>query len=730
MRILFLLILSLSFSSLKAQFEFVENRSIPVSVDGRNLSRAWEGGINSAQFQKMDLNNDGNEDLVIYHRISGELTTYLADNGAFVFAPAYKAFFPEEVTDWLVLADFNCDGRKDIFTSTTFGIKVFENITTGNLPEWTEAVEFITFDNDINLQVNASDIPGIADIDGDGDLDILAYRFSTSNTIDHYKNLSVENTGSCGALVFTRENRRWGDLEECDCNNFAFGGTCASGGVANTENDKLILAPEAAEHAGGKTILLIDRDNDGDMDLITSDEFCETLYYMENVGSPQLARMEGFVNFPENSPADDELFPAAFYEDINFDGVKDLIISTNADNNIGNLIDFTGTSASNLNMGTTANPVFTSAPTSFLQDEMIDLGETTFPTLADIDSDGDLDLLVGTKGTLFSGVLTASIFLFENTGTRFNPEFELTNNDYLGLRSASFRNLKPQMVDLDGDNDPDLVYQVTTLNGNQTTLRYRLNEGSFSFGDETIVGLTVRETNQYHFNDIDNDGLADLLISNRLGSLTLHLNQGNMTFGEGTNDFAGITNGFDNLNTSVSIADLNADGNNELVTTDITGKLEIFTGNISPDFIPDQSFTELFQSGFSSTLITSRIDELAPFTTADIFGTGKPALIVGNNRGGLYIYQNLSSSGGEPSTTEIKLVAFPNPADGQLFLQSDTEGLLSIYNIKGQRIQQDVAITPSSQLEISTLDMPAGVYLFRVTNGINRPGIQKVIVVH
>lgn len=728
MRTLFLFLFLTAFSSLQAQFRFAEDRSIPVTIQGELLNRSWEGGINSGQFQKMDLNNDGEEDLVIYHRISGELTTYLADNNDFTFAPEYKAFFPEAVTDWLVLADFNCDGKKDIFTSTTFGIKVFENVTTGSLPEWTEAVEFITFDNDINLQVNASDIPGIADIDGDGDLDILAYRFSTSNTIDHYKNLSVENTGSCGALVFTRENRRWGDLEECDCNNFAFGSTCNSGGLANTEND--LLVSEAAEHAGGKAILLIDRDNDGDMDLITSDEFCETLYYMENVGTPALARMEAFVSFPENAPADAQFFPAAFYEDLNFDGAKDLIVSTNADNNIGNLIDFTSTSTLNSNTGTTAEPVFSSVAIPFLQNEMIDLGESTYPALADIDNDGDLDLLVGTRGTLSAGILTAGIFLFENTGNRFNPEFELTSNDYLGLQADDLRNLKPQFVDLDGDGDLDLAYQATTNTGNQTTLKYRLNEGDFSFGSTREVSLTIRETNQYHFSDIDNDGQADLLISNRLGSLTLHINQGNMTFGEGTDDFAGLTNGFDNLNTFVNIADLDSDGAKELITTDITGKLEIFTGTIDADFVPDQSFTEMFEYSLSTSLLFSRIDEFAPFTTGDIFGNGKPALIVGNNRGGLYIFKNLSTTGGEPSARAIRLIAFPNPVDDRLFLQTDTEGMLSIYTINGQRIQQDIPISAAEQLEVSTINLPAGIYIFRVTNGISKPGIQKVIVTH
>ena len=251
MRIVISLILGLCAMQLQAQFRFAEDQSVPVSIDGRALARAWEGGINSAQYQKADLNNDGTEDLVIYHRMSEQLTTYLAIGNEYVFQPDYASFFPAEVSDWLVMADYNCDGLKDIFTSTPLGIKVFENTSSDGNLQWTESVEFITFDNDINLQVNASDIPGIADIDGDGDLDILAYRFSTSNTIDYYRNLSIENTGNCGELTFTRETRRWGDLEECDCGLFAFGETCASLGGSANPND---LSPitEAVEHAGGK----------------------------------------------------------------------------------------------------------------------------------------------------------------------------------------------------------------------------------------------------------------------------------------------------------------------------------------------------------------------------------------------------------------------------------------------------------------------------------------------
>jgi len=725
MRIILCMLFGLLGLQAQGQFRFSEDRTVPVSINGSELARPWEGGINSAQYQKTDLNNDGVEDLVIFHRMTETLTTYLALENEFVFSPEYVAFFPEEVSDWLVMADYNCDGLKDIFTSTPLGIKVFENTSSGDDLSWTESVDFIIFNDDINLQVNASDIPGIADIDGDGDLDILSYRFSSSSTIDYYRNMSVENTGGCGELVFTREIRRWGGIEECDCGSFAFGETCAElGGVANPQD--FGPSTESVEHAGGKTILPIDIDNDGDMDLITSDEFCETLYLMENKGNAQLAAMTEFQSFPVASPAAFYIFPSAFYEDIDFDGTKDLIISTNADNNIGNRIDFTATSRFATNEGSNELPVFANSYSAFLQSEMIDLGETTYPTFADVDGDSDLDMIVGTRGNVQNGEFLATLYLFENEGTPLRPAFNLTNDDYLELSSSNFRNLKPQAIDLDGDGDLDLAYQATENNGNRTAIRYRINQGNFSLGNENEIVLAVLENDQYHFANIDGDNQADLLIGSRLGNLTYYQNEGNLSFGEGSDNFGGIDNGFETRTPSILVADLNRDGNSELILTDITGFMKVLEGEMGPDFMPDNTFTALTDHALLSGLQTTRLGLFSPLTAADLFGDGRPAIILGNHRGGLQLYRNLSSNDGG-SAGEVRLFAFPNPTNGSLFLQASESGTLEIYTLSGKRIQQGIAISGTEQLEVDTTEMPAGIYLFRVTNG-SEASVVKVII--
>ena len=234
MRQVFFLFLFFLSHLLAAQYQFQFKTDVPLVTD-QSLSFGWTGGLNSGQFQKMDLNFDGIDDLVVYHRMSKEISTFLTIENEYVFSPDYIALFPPEVDDWLILKDFDCDGLKDIFTSTPLGIKVFRNNSTGNNLSWELAADFLQFDASINIQVNAEDIPGIEDIDGDGDLDILTYRFGNSSTIDYYRNTSIETNGSCGNLTFTRELRGWGGFEECSCNSIVFGTSCTHGGIANKD---------------------------------------------------------------------------------------------------------------------------------------------------------------------------------------------------------------------------------------------------------------------------------------------------------------------------------------------------------------------------------------------------------------------------------------------------------------------------------------------------------------
>jgi hypothetical protein len=130
-------------------------------------------------------------------------------------------------------------------------------------------------------------------------------------------------------------------------------------------------------------------------------------------------------------------------------------------------------------------------------------GSNTTPTVGDLDGDGDLDLLVGEA----SGALN----MYRNDGTSTAPSFTLVSDEYLdidvGRRSA------PTLVDVDRDGDLDLV--VGAESGTLTLFR---NEGGTFVADSTLGPALTPYANPA-FADVDADGEPDLFIGGAGGGL-------------------------------------------------------------------------------------------------------------------------------------------------------------------------------------------------------------------
>ena len=132
-------------------------------------------------------------------------------------------------------------------------------------------------------------------------------------------------------------------------------------------------------------------------------------------------------------------------------------------------------------------------------------GACTYPRLdlADLDGDGDADFLVG--------CYYGKILFCENTGTELEPEW--TRNDaYFYTNFSHFR--APAAADLDGDGDLDIVSGAA---GGTARLIVHWNEGTPEdpiwvedrdfFSSITPVGISVEP----NFADIDQDGDLDLV---------------------------------------------------------------------------------------------------------------------------------------------------------------------------------------------------------------------------
>jgi hypothetical protein len=350
-----LIVFSLSFAFAKAQFNYSIDQSIPVEINGESLAMPWAGGLNAAQINTMDLNGDSKPDLVIFDRTARKIITFLNQNNQYFYSPDYESFFPSEINNWMLLRDFNCDGKKDIFTSDPFGIKVFVNTTQSNKISWRQynpGSPLLTrgSSSNINLKVNTDDVPAIDDIDGDGDLDVLNVRFVGIGTIEWHKNLSIERTGRCDSMQLERITQTWGEFEECECGKISF-----AGGKTCTQ----ILTGGRTEHTGGKALLSMDFDNNGVRDLFFTEEECANLYLLSNQGTATNALMNSFEAFPTGAPLSMPFFPAPYSEDVDFDGLPDLIVSPNISSHESFSIDFQKSLFFFKNTGTKQLPKFT-----------------------------------------------------------------------------------------------------------------------------------------------------------------------------------------------------------------------------------------------------------------------------------------------------------------------------------------------------------------------------------
>jgi hypothetical protein len=434
MKFNFTVLLLLTALGVRAQFSYVVDQGIPVENANGPLALAWAGGLNATQYNTMDLNGDGLDDLVLFDRMADKISTFINQDNQYHYDPEYESYFPTEIMNWLLLRDHNCDGKKDIFTGDILGIRVFTNISeAGGPPAWEHkkfydngGVSNVVLTrgfsvNKINLQLQFDDIPSILDADGDGDLDIFSIRFAGNGTVEYHKNLGVENFSNCDSLDYHRQTIQWGDFTECACGAFAFSGAdCSSLGGR-------------IEHAGGKTLLMMDANGDTKLDVIISEATCNRLYFLGNSGDLDNPIITNAALFPPSNSVNLS-YPAAFVEDVDFDGNKDLIVSTALFSKTNLSPDLTESNWFYKNTGSTSNPTFTLIQTDFLQGQMIDVGDNAVPAFADRDGDGDNDLFIS-RNTSPTGA--SSILAYENTGTNTSPQFRLIDDNYLNFASLT-----------------------------------------------------------------------------------------------------------------------------------------------------------------------------------------------------------------------------------------------------------------------------------------------------
>jgi hypothetical protein len=697
----------------RAQFTYVMEQNIPVQdASGNTVSMPWAGGLNATQYNTLDLNEDGNDDLVLFDRMANKVITLLRQTDHFEYAPEYELFFPADLLNWMLLRDFNCDGKKDLFTGDTGGMRVFKNTTAeGATLSW-EQVFFYTgfsgpksevlltkgFTVKINLQLQFDDLPSITDADGDGDLDIFNMQFGSDGNIEFHQNMSQENNFNCDSLDFVRFSpRAWGDVKECSCGQFAFHGEdCASGG--------------RTKHAGGKSLLAIDVNNDQEADLLFSEATCAQLFQLPNEGTLLAPEINTFATFPPVTPSVNPiLYPAPYFEDVDGDGVKDLMVSSNIFAKPQGLLqlDLAHSNRFYRNKGSDAAPAFEFVQNDFLQASMIDVGDNAVPAFADFDGDGDQDLFISRGST---PQLASTIVLYENTGNSSSPSFKLLTEDYLNFSFGNFYNMKLQFADIDADNTRDLVFTATDFNSGATLLYCIPNKSktAHDFSGQPFVQLnfSMGFNENLCITDVDADGKADILAGRNDGSLEYWKNNTTgsaFSFFLEDESFAGLDASVLRINIACTVSDLDADGTADLIYGDQTGILKIL-----PDYrtASDDSGvrTELVYNALNKTHGEQNLGGRIWPTTVNLFNSPKPALAVGNILGGIRILKN-----------ENQFSLYPNPVAKEDPLQIEVDGptTLYIFSITGARSAEPIELEGGEALSLKFPSLARGLYVFR-----------------
>ena len=598
----------------------------------------------------IDLDGDNDPDLVSGSS-SGVFHYFQNNNGGFdIKTGSENPFDGIDIgsTSAPTFADLDGDDDPDLISGNSNGMfHYFEN-EGGIFTEQTGQ------DNPLDgLDVGDRSIPLFLDFDGDDDLDLIS---GDDNGMFHY----FENEGGVFTEQFGQDNPLDNidigsrsipfsiDFDEDDDLDLISGGS--DGSIHYFENDNGTLTeiagitnPFNTLNGGNEAApTLQDIDDDGDIDLIVGTS-TGTFAYFENENN-FFTQQTGTDNpFDGFSGAGGRPTFIDFDEDNDFD-----LFTSNA----GFFKYFQNINGKFVAQDGALNPLQGLYAVGFLYG--IDYTYDSSPAFADLDDDGDLDMISGE----YEGAFT----YFENIGGVFIrgtlPTLTGFNSNPGGYHST------PTFVDLDGDDDIDMV----SGNGDGTFILYENENGSFT-------------------RNPPNNPLSNLSLSN---------------------DFSVYTS-------APAFADLDNDGDPDLVSGNGDGTFQYFE-NIDGIF-EEKTGSENPFDGFSVGSISRNSRPNSAPTFVDLDGDGDLDLVSGRGNGNTLVeFHNVSSiltsvSSSSQSSKNINLQLYPNPASTSININA--EGNYEIMNTTGALIIK--GSINNNLIDISSLSQ--GFYQLRIDNG-------------
>jgi len=572
-------------------------------------------GVNESSIAFADIDGDGDNDVLITGAVnSGAAETKLYTNeGSGRFYEVMNTPFDIARDGSIAFADIDGDGDSDVLItgiSNSSGVisKLYTNDGSGNFTE----VMDTPFEG-----VYRSSI-AFSDVDGDGDSDVLITgRRSSSKSSKLYLNNGL---GSFTEVTGT-------PFKAVSFSSIAFSDVDGDGdsdvlitGRNNSEipisilylNDGLGNFSEVIDTFFDgvrlSSIAFSDVDGDGDSDVLITGQ---------NNSSDPIAKLytnDGMGSFTEvmDTPFEGVILGSIAFSDVDEDGDSDVLItgSNNSSDPIAKLYTNNGSGTFTEKIGTIFNPVKNSSI-----------------AFSDVDEDGDSDVLItGNDVGRFST-------LYYNDGSGNFSILKGLNFEEVDSGSIAFS-------DVDGDGDSDVLITGMDTSFDFISKLYT-NDGSGTFCEVEGTPFDGVTNSSIAFADVDGDEDSDVLItgSSVSGRISkLYLNDGSGTFIEMIDTPFEAVN-----NSSIAFADVDGDGDSDVLITGAIG----FTSEISKLYINDGSgnFTELMPPPFDGVTNSS-------IAFSDVDGDGDSDVLIT----GLSNFERISklyTNDGSGSFTEV-----------------------------------------------------------------------------